>query len=314
MDCFNETNGTCLVTKNKSTRPRAAAKVTNPPQHGTVCNSSFRENAVIPFYKVVQGKDFIGVIDTHFMEPLDFLFRMGQKFCLHITAKALESDRRKNTFRSTARAKNHVNATPLDAAVNGWNYVSISNKADTSTCCPGFTNNVFVSFTIKNNYCKVGNFSIHRVCYILQVFCNRCIDIDTSFCPGSYTDFLHIHIRSMKQTSLRCNSKNRNSPILALCYKIGSFHWIHGNIHFFSASTYMFTNIKHRCFIDFTFPNDYGAGNRSLGKLLMHAINSSLVSPFLIPNTHEATAPKGSLFCNSYKFHRKLSVHCMPPQ
>ena len=118
----------------------------------------------------------------------------------------------------------------------------------------------------------------------------------------------------MKQAAFGRNGQYGNGAVLSLCYQVGAFHGIYSNIHFFSAGTYMFADVEHGRFIDFPFADDYGTGNGSLGKLFMHAVHSSLVSAFLIAYAHETAAPKSCLFRDSYKFHRKLSVHCMPPQ
>ena len=155
-----------------------------------------------------------------------------------------------------------MDAAALDTAVDRRHYISVSNQVYAGPGFPRFTNNLFMAFPVQNNHRQIGNFTSHRICHIFKIFSNRGTDINPPLRTRTHADFLHIHVRSMKQTPFRSDSKNSNSTIFSFCYKVCSFYRIHRNIHFFPTLSYMFTNVQHGGFINLTLANDHGTGNR----------------------------------------------------
>ena len=195
-----------------------------------------------------------------------------------------------------------MNTTTLNAAFYSRCYIAICNQTDSCPCLSAFTDNLFMTRSVENAYGKVRNFSVHSFRYIVEIFRYGCIKADSPLSSWTNTDFVHIHIRSMQEASMRSNSQNSNSAILSLSHQVCTFYRVNRNINRFSACTYMFSDVEHRCFIHFAFADNYRATYRCLGKLFMHAIYCQLVSTFLIPSAHKTAALDSCLFYNSYKF------------
>ena len=55
------------------------------------------------------------------------------------------------------------------------------------------------------------------------------------------------------------------------------FNRINGDIYFWSASTYVFSDIKHRSFINFAFSDNHSTRNANRIKRLTHSIYSKTI-------------------------------------
>ena len=118
VEGIDKTNRSAAVTHDDGHRPGTAAKVLNAAHHGRIGNGCRRENAVIPFYQIIEGHDLVNIFDAHIQTALPFFVGIRNESGLHIAAEALQGGRCQNPFRCTADSHDDVDAGTFDTGVD----------------------------------------------------------------------------------------------------------------------------------------------------------------------------------------------------
>ena len=125
----------------------------------------------------------------------------------------------------------------------------------------------------QNCYRKFAQRFAERRRNIAQVIRQRQIQINGAFGSRSDDQLLHIHIWRIEEAAFIANSQHRQRVSLAHRRHACAFNRINSNIYRIAATgTDFFTNVEHRCFVDFTFTNDDGAVNVDLVEHNTHGV------------------------------------------
>ena len=117
----------------------------------------------------------------------------------------------------------------------------------------------------QNCYRKFAQRFAERRRNIAQVIRQRQIQINGAFGSRSDDQLLHIHIWRIEEAAFIANSQHRQRVSLAHRRHACAFNRINSNIYRIAATgTDFFTNVEHRCFVDFTFTNDNLTANINL--------------------------------------------------
>ena len=281
----------------------AVAEVVDPTEHVAVGDGRCSEHAVIPFDQVVDGQDLLGVFDAHLPAPFHLVFVFRNQTGLHVAAQAFQPAGSQYPFRSTAPADVHVDTGAFDPGIDDGIHIPVADETDPGPYSTDFFNDLPVTGTVQGHYGQVVHVPVQSLGHPFQVDAHRIVDVDAAFGPGTYGNFIHIHVRRMEQTAFGSNGNHGNGTVLAFGHQVGPFHRVYGNVHFRTAGPYFFTDIQHRGFIHFPFANDHRAVDVDGIKHFPHGIHSQLIDAILVAPANATGTGNRCGFRYTDKFH-----------